>query len=303
MRQRGARAAHVGEHVELERARPVGVVELPPVRRARGAHVVDEHVEAAEALGRRGDGIARSPAAVARSAAMPTASCAPRCSSSAATAAARSASRPTTATRAPARASSCAVARPMPAVPPVTRQPRPSSPSSTAAIVPVGRPGTSRLECGRCRVLLARPPRRDRVERGTPLAGASRRPAQRRRARPRRRRWRRASRSTGRRALYSSDLPRARETAEEVAQRAGLEPVFDARWREVDVGEWLGLTPEEVAGERSRGLRALARRRHGLVAGRVVRRDGRARPRGRAGDRRAPRGLRRRRSCASRTAA
>jgi broad specificity phosphatase PhoE len=47
-------------------------------------------------------------------------------------------------------------------------------------------------------------------------------------------------------ALYSSDLPRARETAEEIAQRAGLEPSFDARWREVDVGEWLGLTPGEV---------------------------------------------------------
>ncbi len=56
-------------------------------------------------------------------------------------------------------------------------------------------------------------------------------------------------------ALYSSDLRRARETAEEVAQRAGLEPVFDARWREVDVGEWLGLTPEEVAARYPDGYR------------------------------------------------
>jgi broad specificity phosphatase PhoE len=47
-------------------------------------------------------------------------------------------------------------------------------------------------------------------------------------------------------ALYSSDLPRASETAEEIARVTGLEPIFDARWREVDVGEWLGLTPEEV---------------------------------------------------------
>jgi broad specificity phosphatase PhoE len=47
-------------------------------------------------------------------------------------------------------------------------------------------------------------------------------------------------------ALYSSDLPRARETAAEIAARCRLEPVFDARWREVDVGEWLGLTPDEV---------------------------------------------------------
>jgi probable phosphoglycerate mutase len=47
-------------------------------------------------------------------------------------------------------------------------------------------------------------------------------------------------------AVYSSDLPRARETAAAIAERTGLEPVFDARWREVDVGEWLGLTPAEV---------------------------------------------------------
>jgi broad specificity phosphatase PhoE len=47
-------------------------------------------------------------------------------------------------------------------------------------------------------------------------------------------------------ALYSSDLPRARETAAEIARGTALEPVPDARWREVDVGEWLGLTPDEV---------------------------------------------------------
>ena len=47
-------------------------------------------------------------------------------------------------------------------------------------------------------------------------------------------------------ALYSSDLPRARETAAAIASVTALEPIFDARWREVDVGEWLGLTPEEV---------------------------------------------------------
>jgi broad specificity phosphatase PhoE len=47
-------------------------------------------------------------------------------------------------------------------------------------------------------------------------------------------------------ALYSSDLPRARETAAEIGRLTGLEPVFEPRWREVDVGEWLGLTPAEV---------------------------------------------------------
>jgi broad specificity phosphatase PhoE len=47
-------------------------------------------------------------------------------------------------------------------------------------------------------------------------------------------------------ALYSSDLPRATETAREIASATGLEPALDARWREVDVGEWLGYTPGEV---------------------------------------------------------
>ncbi|MDX6618497.1 MAG: hypothetical protein QOK36_883 [Gaiellales bacterium] len=47
-------------------------------------------------------------------------------------------------------------------------------------------------------------------------------------------------------ALYSSDLPRARETAEQIARQTGLEPSYDQRWREVDVGEWVGLAPEEV---------------------------------------------------------
>ena len=47
-------------------------------------------------------------------------------------------------------------------------------------------------------------------------------------------------------ALYSSDLPRASETAAAIARLTALEPALDARWREVDVGEWLGLTPAEV---------------------------------------------------------
>jgi broad specificity phosphatase PhoE len=53
-----------------------------------------------------------------------------------------------------------------------------------------------------------------------------------------------AARNPG--AIYSSDLPRARETAGAIATLTGLAPVFDGRWREVDVGQWLGLTPEEV---------------------------------------------------------
>jgi broad specificity phosphatase PhoE len=54
-------------------------------------------------------------------------------------------------------------------------------------------------------------------------------------------------------ALYSSDLARARETAEAIAQRSGLEPVFDARWREVHVGEWMGLAPAEVQSRHPEG--------------------------------------------------
>ena len=47
-------------------------------------------------------------------------------------------------------------------------------------------------------------------------------------------------------SLYASDLPRARETAEEIAARTGLVPVLEPRLREVDVGEWRGLAPDEV---------------------------------------------------------
>jgi probable phosphoglycerate mutase len=47
-------------------------------------------------------------------------------------------------------------------------------------------------------------------------------------------------------AIYSSDLARARETAEIVAERLGLPVAVDPRLREVDVGEWSGLTMADV---------------------------------------------------------
>lgn len=47
--------------------------------------------------------------------------------------------------------------------------------------------------------------------------------------------------------VYSSDLARARETAEIVAGRLGLEVVLDARLRERGFGAWEGLTSAEVA--------------------------------------------------------
>lgn len=47
-------------------------------------------------------------------------------------------------------------------------------------------------------------------------------------------------------AVYASDLRRARETAEAVAQRQGLEVTVLRELREVDVGTWSGLTRTEA---------------------------------------------------------
>ena len=46
--------------------------------------------------------------------------------------------------------------------------------------------------------------------------------------------------------VYSSDLARARETAEIVADRLGLEVRLDARLRERGFGEWEGLNTDEI---------------------------------------------------------
>jgi len=45
--------------------------------------------------------------------------------------------------------------------------------------------------------------------------------------------------------LWSSDLVRARDTAAYVADKTGLEPTYDARLREFDLGERQGLTHDE----------------------------------------------------------
>jgi len=47
--------------------------------------------------------------------------------------------------------------------------------------------------------------------------------------------------------LYSSDLLRARQTAEIVAQRLGLPIRLDARLREAHLGVWEGMLGDEVA--------------------------------------------------------
>jgi broad specificity phosphatase PhoE len=46
--------------------------------------------------------------------------------------------------------------------------------------------------------------------------------------------------------LYSSDFARARETAEIIGTALGLPVRLEPRLREVDVGEWSGLTMDEV---------------------------------------------------------
>jgi broad specificity phosphatase PhoE len=48
------------------------------------------------------------------------------------------------------------------------------------------------------------------------------------------------------RSLWSSDLSRARETAETVGAALGLEPVLDPRLREASRGRWEGYTFEEI---------------------------------------------------------
>ncbi len=66
----------------------------------------------------------------------------------------------------------------------------------------------------------------------------------------------------GVRAVYSSDLRRARETARAVADAYGVPLVEDARLREFDFGRWEGLTWDEILAqdpELARGARSAAR--------------------------------------------
>lgn len=55
-------------------------------------------------------------------------------------------------------------------------------------------------------------------------------------------------RNLGINALYSSDIRRAKETAEILATRLGYPPIFDERLRERSVGHWQGLTVPEIHG-------------------------------------------------------
>ncbi|NDJ62165.1 MAG: histidine phosphatase family protein [Chloroflexi bacterium] len=53
-------------------------------------------------------------------------------------------------------------------------------------------------------------------------------------------------RNIGMSALYTSDLKRALETAERLAETLGFEAVVDARLRERNMGLWQGLTLDEM---------------------------------------------------------
>ena len=49
--------------------------------------------------------------------------------------------------------------------------------------------------------------------------------------------------------VVASDLKRAAETGDEVARLCGIPIAYDARWREIHVGEWAGMTAAEVNAE------------------------------------------------------
>lgn len=69
------------------------------------------------------------------------------------------------------------------------------------------------------------------------------------------------------RAIYSSDLLRAFETARIVGEALGLEPMAEEGLRESDIGQWTGLTWSEIAARFPEEVAA-------MIAGQDVRRGG-----------------------------
>jgi probable phosphoglycerate mutase len=67
--------------------------------------------------------------------------------------------------------------------------------------------------------------------------------------------------------VYASDLVRARETAEIVAARLGADVVARRELREIDVGDWEGLTWQEIEELHPEGARAWHERGHGWNSG------------------------------------
>jgi broad specificity phosphatase PhoE len=67
--------------------------------------------------------------------------------------------------------------------------------------------------------------------------------------------------------LYSSDLLRARRTADRLAERLGLVLLVDPRLRELDVGRWAGLTRVEIEVREAELLSAFERGEPGVRPG------------------------------------
>jgi broad specificity phosphatase PhoE len=68
-------------------------------------------------------------------------------------------------------------------------------------------------------------------------------------------------------AIYTSDLRRARETAEILAARSGSEVVALRELREIDVGDWQGLTWPEIEERHPDGAARWGRDGHGWDGG------------------------------------
>ena len=68
----------------------------------------------------------------------------------------------------------------------------------------------------------------------------------------------------GLRALYTSPLARARETAEIVGALLGLEPVLDERFMEADAGAWSGRLYAEIEADDDGGFAAWRAREPGF---------------------------------------
>src|SRR6476646_12214221 len=177
----------------------------------------------------------RQPSAVDRSASMPVAPSRAACSP---------VLRAQIATRAPSADSSSAVARPMPALPPVTSTRRSPRPRSIAA---------ASYDGGMTQVLVARHGETDwnREGRWQGHGGPGLNVTGRRQAEALAERLGRLQID----ALYTSDLARAVETAEILAARVGRTPVLDQGLREVDNGDWRGLTRAQVRERNPAGYR------------------------------------------------
>jgi 2,3-bisphosphoglycerate-dependent phosphoglycerate mutase len=72
-------------------------------------------------------------------------------------------------------------------------------------------------------------------------------------------------RNIGISALYASDLQRARETADLLAENLGFAPVYDARLRERSIGQWQGLTLDEMKAWYPDEYQALLQDRSGYI--------------------------------------